>query len=231
MKEFRSIRNPTIKAESQQYGYNDMMYGFLGYPVSQTADITFCKADLVPVGEDQLPHMELTRKIVRRFNDLYKPVLPEPQALLSDCPRLVGLDGKAKMGKSLGNGIYLSDSRAVVAEKVNSALTDPARVRATDIGNPAICTVNTYHSVFNAAEQPDIAARCKGGTIGCVACKKRLSGCLNTLLDPIRERREQFSAKGRIDEILQAGTAKARTVAQETMREIRDAMQISYFKS
>ncbi len=222
--------NPTIKAESQQYGYADLSYGFLGYPISQTADITFCKADLVPVGEDQLPHMELTRKIVRRFNDLYKAVLPEPQALLSDCPRLVGLDGKAKMGKSLGNGIYLSDPSAVVAEKVNAALTDPARVRASDKGTPSLCTVNTYHSVFNDAEQPDLAERCKNGSIGCVACKKRLHACLDTLLDPMRERRAHFTAKpGQIDEILQSGTAKARLVAQETMREIRDAMQIRYF--
>ncbi len=111
--------NPTIKTEMQQYGYDDMMYGFLGYPVSQTADITFCKADLVPVGEDQLPHMELSRKIVRRFNELYKPVLVEPEALVSRVSRLVGLDGNSKMGKSLNNGIYLSDDAETVRQKIN----------------------------------------------------------------------------------------------------------------
>ncbi len=222
--------NPTVKTEVQQYGYKDIMYGFLGYPVSQAADITFCKADLVPVGEDQLPHIELTRKIVRRFNELYKPVLTEPEALLSSVPRLVGLDGNAKMGKSLGNGIYLADTPAAVKQKAFSAVTDPGRIKATDKGNPSICTVYSYHTAFNAAEAQDIAVRCKAGGIGCVACKGQLVNCLEGLLAPIRERRNYYeSRKETVSELLMQGTMKAREAAKETMREVREAMSIAYY--
>ena len=139
--------NPTIKTEAKQYGYNDLTYGFLGYPISQTADITFCNAHLVPVGEDQLPHLELSRKIVRRFNELYKKgsaVLNVPEPLLSDTPRLVGLDGGSKMGKSLNNAIYISDDNKTVAGKIRNAVTDTDRVALPDKGNPDVCrSVNT----------------------------------------------------------------------------------------
>ena len=133
----------------QQYGYDALTYGLLGYPVSQSADITFCNADLVPVGEDQLPHMELTRKIVRRFNDMYGETLKEPQAMLSDCPRLAGLDGNSKMGKSLGNAIYLSDAPQVVTEKVRSAITDTNRISVKTPGNPDVCMVSQYHKAVS----------------------------------------------------------------------------------
>jgi len=222
--------NPTIKSEAAQRGYNDLMYGFLGYPVSQAADITFCKAHVVPVGEDQVPHLELTRKIVRRFNELYKPVLIEPEALVGRVGRLVGLDGNAKMSKSMGNCIFLSDDTSEVLNQVNKAVTDPARIRASDPGHPDICTVYAYHLAFNDVEKEDIAERCRGGLIGCVACKKRLAGVLNDLLEPVRERRDELKKHpGRVDEILRAGTAKALLLAEETMREVREALQIAYF--
>jgi len=221
--------NPTIKTEIQQYGYKDIMYGFLGYPVSQTADITFCKADLVPVGEDQLPHLELARKTVRRFNELYKPVLVEPQALLSRVPRLPGIDGNSKMGKSLGNGIYLSDEQQVVKQKVFSAVTDPGRIRASDKGNPDICTVFTYHSSFNQGEVENIREMCTNGSIGCTVCKNRLSEELDKLLTPIRERRRYYEERpGYVKDILKAGTERARSIAKATMSEVRSAMGIQY---
>lgn len=219
--------NPTVKTEAAQYGYDDMTYGFLGYPVSQSADITFCNADLVPVGEDQLPHMELTRKLVRRFNDMYTPVLKEPQHMLSTCSRLMGLDGNAKMGKSLGNAIYLSDSADEVARKVKTAVTDPKRIKATDPGNPDICVVNKYHQIFTAQEYHNICEMCKQGTIGCVACKKMLTESLNTLLEPFRERRAYYeSHRDEVKEIINSGTAKACAIGNETVRKVKDAMHL-----
>jgi tryptophanyl-tRNA synthetase len=222
--------NPTVKTEIQQYGYRDIMYGFLGYPVSQAADITFCKADLVPVGEDQLPHIELTRKIVRRFNELYKPVLVEPEAMVSKVSRLVGLDGNAKMGKSLNNGIYLSDEVEVVKQKIRTAVTDPQRIRATDKGNPDICTVYQYHQAFNEPEAADIAECCRKGAVGCVGCKNRLNECLNRMLEPIRQKRKYYEERrSTVQEILMTGTARVKGIAAEVMEEVRDAMGIQYF--
>ena len=196
--------------------------------MSQTADITFCGAHLVPVGEDQRPHLELARKIVRRFNDLYGETLTEPEILLSDCPRLAGLDGNAKMGKSLGNAIYLSDDAATVEKKVRSAVTDPGRITAKDPGNPDICVVNRYHAVFNKEEHDEICASCRAGTIGCVACKKRLAAALNRMLDPIRERRAYYEAHlDDVRQIIQAGSDKANRIGNETMRQVKDAMRLS----
>lgn len=223
--------NPTIKTEMQQYGYKDIMYGFLGYPVSQTADITFCKADLVPVGEDQLPHIELSRKIVRRFNELYKPVLVEPEALVSRVSRLVGLDGNSKMGKSLNNGIYLSDDAETVKQKIRSAVTDPARIRVTDKGDPDICTVYKYHQAFNEGEVETVQESCRNAKIGCTACKGNLTNRINQLLDPMRERRAAYEQRPeQVQEILMTGTDKVRAVAKEVMQEVREAMSIDYFK-
>lgn len=223
--------NPTIKTEAEQHGYTDMSYGFLGYPVSQAADITFCKADLVPVGQDQVPHIEFTRKVARRFNELYSPVLVVPEALVGQVGRLVGLDGKAKMSKSLDNAIFLSDSAKEVETRIRSAVTDPARIRATDPGHPEVCTVFEYHKVFNTTEAADIEMRCRAGSIGCVACKKRLSQKINELLEPMRERRIAYQNNPKlIDEILLAGTNRACEVAAQTMKEVRDAMKISYFQ-
>ncbi|NLV21622.1 MAG: tryptophan--tRNA ligase [Syntrophomonadaceae bacterium] len=222
--------NPTVKTEAQQHGFSDMTYGFLGYPVSQAADISIFKANLVPVGDDQIPHIELARKIVRRFNDLYKPVLIEPEALIGEVPRLMGLDGKAKMSKSLNNAIYLSDSASEVESKVKDAVTDPARIRKTDLGHPEICTVYGYHQVFNRSEMEEIEHACRNGEIGCVQCKKKLAGCLNKLLEPMRERRIKYENQPElVKDILEEGSRKARLTAQETMREVRDAMRINYF--
>ncbi|MDF2839644.1 MAG: Tryptophanyl-tRNA synthetase, partial [Clostridia bacterium] len=222
--------NPTTKSEIAQYGYNDIMYGFLGYPISQAADITFCKADLVPVGEDQLPHIELTRKIVRRFNDLYKPVLVEPEAMVSKTSRLVGLDGNAKMGKSLNNGIYLSDCEDIVKQKIKAAVTDPGRIKVIDKGNPEICTIYKYYKAFHEGEVENVAESCRNAAIGCAACKNNLTACVNHILEPIREKRSYYEDRPElVREILIAGTNKVRGVAKEVMKEVRDAMSIGYF--
>jgi len=226
----RLKHNPTIKTEAGQYGFEDnMTYGFLGYPVSQAADILFCRADLVPVGEDQLPVVEVSRFTARRFNELYAPVFPEPQSLSGDTARLVGLDGQAKMSKSIGNCIYLSDSPEDIRTKVMSAVTDPARIHRDDPGHPEICTIFSYQQAFNRDESPDIEERCRAGAIGCVACKKRMVLVIEDLLGPIRERRAQFEKPGVVDEILMAGTGEARNEGARTMEMVRTAMHIDYF--
>jgi tryptophanyl-tRNA synthetase len=227
----RLRHNPTIKTEAAQHGFEaDMTYGFLGYPVSQAADILFCRADLVPVGEDQMPVVEVSRFVARRFNELYGSVFPEPDGLSGETPRLVGLDGQAKMSKSLGNCIYLSDPPEEVRGKVMSAVTDPARIRKDDPGHPEICTVFAYQKAFNPGESSDIEPSCRAGSIGCVACKKRMIQILEELLAPIRERRLLFEAPGRVEEILSAGTALARAEGERTMDLVRTAMHMSYFK-
>ncbi len=219
--------NPTIKTEASNYGYSDMTYGFLGYPVSQSADITFCNADLVPVGEDQLPHMELTRKIVRRFNDLYGETLTEPSAKLSTCSRLMGLDGNAKMGKSLGNAIYLADDAKTVLDKVKQAVTDKNRINLKDPGNPDICMVQKYHKIFNEAEHGNICDMCRNASIGCVACKKNLAEKINTLLDPFRERRAYYEAHtSQVKDIIMTGSEKANKIGEETVRKVKNAMHV-----
>ncbi|HBQ24855.1 MAG TPA: tryptophan--tRNA ligase, partial [Syntrophomonas sp.] len=219
--------NPTVKSEAAQHGFKDMTYGFLGYPVSQAADISIFKAHLVPVGEDQIPHIELARKIVRRFNDLYKPVLIEPEVLVGDVPRLVGLDGRAKMSKSLNNAIFLADTPEEVWQKIRNAVTDPARIHKTDPGHPEVCTVYEYQRVFNPEEVQEIENDCRQGHIGCVNCKKKLSEKINQLLEPMRERREKYKNDS-IREILMEGTKKAHRTALDTMEEVREAMGINY---
>jgi tryptophanyl-tRNA synthetase len=243
--------NPTIKTEAAQYGFTDLSYGFLGYPVSQAADITFCSADLVPVGEDQLPVVEVTRKIVRRFNSLYKirrnssagssslsseecplsdTVLKEPDTLLGTCPRLVGLDGNAKMSKSMGNAIFLSDDEETILAKIKTAVTDPARITLKDKGTPEVCTVSEYHKVFNPDEYGNICSMCRNAAIGCTSCKKRLSDVLNSLLSPIREKRKILEEKPEfIQDILQCGSEKARNEGAETLEIVKEAMSIKYF--
>ncbi|MEC9487999.1 MAG: tryptophan--tRNA ligase [Halanaerobium sp.] len=223
-------KNPTIKSEAEQYGYKSLNYGFLGYPVSQAADITFCKAHLVPVGEDQLPHIEQTRRIVRKFNQLYQPIFPEPEALVGSTSRLMGLDGQAKMSKSLGNAIMLSDDSKTVKEKIRQAKTDPARIHKDDPGHPEVCVVYQYHKIFNPEGYQEVEESCREGTIGCVACKKRLTKVLNSFLDPMRDRRSYYEERiPLVQEILQEGTKEARKVARKTMAEVREAMQIDYF--
>jgi len=222
--------NPTIKTEASQYNFKDLSYGFLGYPISQAADITFCNADLVPVGEDQLPVVEVTRKIVRRFNSLYKPVLKEPDTLLSACPRLVGLDGNTKMSKSMGNAIFLSDDEKTIFSKVKTAVTDTARITLKDKGNPKVCTISEYHKVFNSGEYNDICSMCCNATIGCTACKERLSLVLNTLLSPIREKRKILEERPEyIMEILQFGSEIARKEGMKTLEKVKEVMSIKYF--
>ncbi|TWH78171.1 tryptophan--tRNA ligase [Sedimentibacter saalensis] len=222
--------NPTIKTEAKQYGYDDLSYGFLGYPVSQTADITFCNADLVPVGEDQIPHIELGRKIVRRFNDLYgngRVIIKEPQALISETPRLIGMDGNSKMGKSLGNAIYLSDTVEEVNKKVKSAVTDKNRISVKDKGNPEICTISKYHKAFNHEEYNNICEMCKNASIGCVACKNDLSKKINQLLEPFRERRAYYEENIKeVRDIILTGSQKANMIGNETVDVIKKAMSI-----
>ncbi len=219
--------NPTIKTEAKNYGYADLTYGFLGYPVSQTADITFCNADLVPVGEDQVPHIELARKIVRKFNDMYGTSIVEPQVKLSTVGRLAGLDGNAKMGKSMGNAIYLSDTPEAVWERVRNAVTDPARVTIKIPGTPEICNVYKYHCVFNEAEKDNIAEMCRTAQIGCVACKKRLNAVLNEMLDPIREKRAYYEAhRGEVRDLIIEGTRKANAIGNENIHAIKEKMHV-----
>lgn len=220
--------NPTIKSEANQYGYDDLTYGFLGYPVSQTADITAFQADLVPVGEDQMPHMELARKLVRRFNALYGETLTVPQEMLSEMPRLAGLDGRSKMGKSLGNAVYLSDSAETVMEKVKMAKTDEQRLTKTDKGNPHVCMVSLYHHVFNPGEYENTCALCREGKIGCVGCKKLLYTRLNEMLDPIRERRAYYENHLElVRDLIHTGTDRARKIGEETVQKVKDAMSVT----
>jgi tryptophanyl-tRNA synthetase len=223
------LHNPTIKTEAAQYNFEESMpYGFLGYPVSQAADITFCRAHLVPVGEDQAPHLEQTRRIVRKFNAAYAPVLVEPDSLLE--PKLIGLDGSTKMSKSLGNAIFLADPPEEVRRKVNTAVTDPARIHPTDKGHPDICVVFAYHRAFNREAVPDIEERCRAGSVGCVPCKKLLVTKLEALLGPIRERRAALAARpDDVWDILGNGTRRARRAGAETMALVREAMKIDYF--
>lgn len=222
--------NPTVKTEAKQYGYDDLSYGFLGYPVSQTADITFCNADLVPVGEDQLHHIEQGRKIIRRFNDLYgkgQVIIKEPQALISNTPRLAGLDGNSKMGKSLGNAIYLSDTVEEVNTKIKSAITDKNRIRVKDKGNPDICIVSKYHETFNENEHKNICEMCRNANIGCAACKSLLSEKVNSLLEPFREKRAYYEEhKGEVRDIIFDGSKKANMIGNETVENVKKAMSI-----
>lgn len=222
--------NPTIKSEAQSRGEDEMYYGFLGYPVSQAADITFCKATIIPVGEDQLPLIELTRKVVRRFNELYRPVLTLPRALVGDTPRLVGTDGSAKMSKSLGNAIHLDSSREELELKMRKAVTDPSRVRKGDPGHPEICPVYAYHRCFRPEGAEEIGEECRKGEIGCAECKRRAVEAIAELLEPMAERRAYYAARPReVDDLLMSGTSRARAIARETMLEVREAMGLDYF--
>lgn len=230
--------NPTIKSESRNYGFGEtdgdftydfskLTYGFLGYPVSQTADITFCNADLVPVGEDQLPHIEFSRKLVRRFNEMYGTNITEPEAKLSSTGRLCGLDGNSKMGKSLGNAIYLSDDSKTVSTKVMQAVTDTNRISVKIPGNPDVCTVYTYHKTFNPSETDNICSMCKNAQIGCVACKKLLAEKLNSILDPIREKRAFYETHlDDVKEIIKTGTAKANEIGNAMVTDVKDHMHV-----
>ena len=231
----RLERNPTVKTEIAQkreiFG-ESVTYGFLGYPVSQAADITTFDGELVPVGEDQLPLIEQCREIVRKFNSIYGDVLKEPEAVLSSGKRIKGLDGNEKMGKSLGNAIYLSDSEEEITKKVMSAVTDPQRIKKDDVGNPDVCMVYYYQKLFTENKQVEnICKECKAGTRGCVACKKELAQNIIDTLRPIREKRKYYEEHPElVDKILMEGTAKARKTAQETMKKVKKAMKLDYFE-
>jgi tryptophanyl-tRNA synthetase len=221
-------RVPTYKEQLDNVRDRDLhTYGFLGYPVLQAADILMYKAHYVPVGEDQVPHVELTREIARRFNGFYGPVFPEPQALLTPTPKLPGTDGR-KMSKSYGNAILLSDPPDVVSSKVANMMTDPARKRRTDPGNPDICPVFDHHKIFSPAEvMARVNRECRTAEIGCVDCKKLMAGHLSDYLAPIQERRQPYEKDPQmVWDILDVGTAKARRVAQATMEEVRKAVKL-----
>lgn len=220
-------RCPTYKDQIKELSNKDLeTHGFLGYPVLQSADIIIYKANAVPVGEDQVPHIEMCRELVRRFNNFYGEVFPEPAHLLSPVPKMLGTDGR-KMSKSYDNCIYLKDSRPTVAKKVSRMVTDPARVRRTDPGHPEVCSVFDYHKIFNADEVPRIETDCKAGTLGCVDCKKNLAEKINQALDPFRERRAQYEREPeRVRDIMNVGNLRAQTEAERTMHEVRQAMHL-----
>jgi tryptophanyl-tRNA synthetase len=226
-------RNPTLKAEMEDFGRRSVPVAFFTYPVMQAANILLPRAHLVPVGDDQLPHLEMTREIARRFNRQFKPVFPEPEALVGRVPRLVGTDGQAKMSKSLDNAIYLKDPPAVVQEKVRNMFTDPTRLRATDPGHVENNPVFMYHDAFNAntAEVDELKTRYRRGAVGDVEVKDKLARALNALLEPIRDRRSAYvSNMAAVRDALEQGTARARAVAGETMALVRDALGLEYFR-
>lgn len=216
--------NPTYKEWVQEGKAAN--YGLLGYPILQAADILIYKADTVPVGKDQIPHIEMTREIARRFNRLYGQVFPEPKALLSEFPYVPGEDGR-KMSKSYDNVIHLSDPPRVVQGKVSVFFTDPHKIRKNDPGRPEVCPVFALHSIYNPMETPEIAEFCRTGRLGCVACKKRLAEQLNEALEPLRQRRAEWERRpSDLNDILAEGSRKARQVAQQTMEEVRAAMKL-----
>ena len=230
----RLERNPTVKTEIAQkrelFG-ESVTYGFLGYPVSQAGDITAFSGELVPVGEDQLPLIEQCREIVRKFNSIYGEVLIEPEAILSSGKRIKGLDGNVKMGKSLGNAIYLSDSPEEITRKVMSAVTDPKIIKKDDLVNTDVCMVAYYHQLFTQKEEyENVCKECRAGARGCVACKKQLAQNIIKTLEPIREKRKYYEEHPElVDKILIEGTQKSRKEAQETMKKVKRAMKLDYF--
>ncbi len=223
-------RVPTYKEQQQNLKDRDLStYGFLGYPLLQTADIIVYKADAVPVGEDQAPHIELTREIVRRFNNFYGPVFPEPKTLLTETPRIPGTDGR-KMSKSYGNAVFLKDSPEEVRQKLKPMLTDPARKRRTDAGNPDLCPVFDLHKAFSSAETRAWAAEgCRSAGIGCLDCKAKLTDHLLERLHGIHERRPEFARRpDTVWDILREGDKQARAAAEATLEDVRAAMKLEY---
>ncbi len=218
------MRVPTFKEKARQQPHN-VNYGLVGYPVLQTADIILYKADAVPVGEDQLPHLELAREIVRRFNNLIAPVFPEPQAKLTTAPMIVGLDGENKMSKSLDNHLELAATPEETEKRIKAAFTDPQRLRRNDPGRPEVCNIYSLHGFYDPEKLDEIARQCRAAEIGCVDCKKMLAAALNTAMEPFRERRAEFAArKGYVEEIAIDGAKQARAIARETIREVKEKM-------
>ncbi len=232
----RLQRNPTLKAEMAdvEAKMSSVPVAFFTYPIMQVANILMPKAHLVPVGEDQLPHIEMTREVVRRFNRLFGEVFVEPEGLVGRVPRLVGIDGNAKMSTSLDNAIYLKDDAETVNQKVMRMFTDPTRIHATDPGHVEGNPVFMYHDAFNpdTAEVQDLKDRYVAGKVGDVEVKQKLARALNTLMDPIRERRASYEAHPeQVREALAEGSSHARKVAQETMTEVRNALRLNYLET
>ena len=221
-------RCPTYKEQLREIKTRNLnTYGFLGYPVLQAADILLYKADKVPVGEDQLPHLELTREIARRFNSLYKKeVFPSPDAILTKTPRLLGLDGR-KMSKSYDNTINLSDSEETLRKKTQNMFTDPERIKLSDNGHPDICNVFSYYSTFIPEMKPEVRDWCTHAKLGCTDCKKRLASELLDKLKPIHKKRQELiKDKAKIRKILRDGSDKAISTATKTIKETREAMHL-----
>jgi len=223
----RLERNPTVKEQAKALGVDaNMVFGHLGYPVLQAADIILYKAHLVPVGEDQLPHVELTREVARKFNSTYDDVFIVPRGQVTEFSRLPGLDGN-KMSKSLGNTILLSDSPEDIGKKVMRAITDPEKIRKGDPGRPEVCNVYTYHRKFNPEEIPEVSRDCKSGALGCVDCKRNLAGKIAEYFAEFREKREYYETHvDEVKEIIANGDKIAGEVAEQTMKEVYDAMHI-----
>ncbi len=224
----RLERNPAVKDQVRDLNIENVSYGHLGYPVLQAADILLYKGDLVPVGEDQVPHVEIAREIARRFNNQYGVVFPEPEPKLTKFARLPGLDGiDKKMSKSTGTTILLSDPPADIERKMKMAVTDPQKIRRNDPGRPEICLVFTYHKKFNEAEAGQIEADCRSGVLGCVECKKRVAARIAESLAPFREKRAHFEQHmDEVHDILADGERRARARAQATMTEVRTVMRL-----
>ena len=219
-------RVPTYKEKLTEVKDRDLhTFGFLGYPVLQSADILMYKADFVPVGIDQMPHLEITREICRRFNYFYGNTFPEPEGLLTEFPKVTGIDGR-KMSKSYDNCVYLSDSPEDVEKKIKTMVTDPQRVRRTDKGDPELSPVFQLHKIFSSKkEQDEVAEGCRTAGIGCIDCKKVLINNLFKILEPIREKRRHFLDRPKlVDDIIRQGTERAGKAASETMKEVRAAL-------
>ena len=221
-------RNPTYKEKQEEITEKDLTtYGFLGYPVLQAADILLYKPDLVPVGKDQLPHLELTREVGRRFNSLYTSVFPEPKEYLTQFPKVLGTDGR-KMSKSYHNTINLSDTETLVRQKLKTMVTDPARVRRTDKGNPELCPVYDFHKIFSSEDViKQIDTDCRTAAIGCIDCKRQVANAMVERFSPMWETRATFTTRPKhTQEVVEEGRKRAATVASETMAEVKEAMKI-----
>lgn len=221
-------RNPTYKEQLREVVQKDLStYGFMGYPVLQAADILMYKANGVPVGEDQAPHVEMTREIARRFNYFYGEVFPIPDTLLAPTSKLLGLD-RRKMSKSYNNAIFLSDTREEIFEKVDRMITDPQRIRRTDPGDPGVCNVFSFHEIYTPYETlMQIDRDCRTAGIGCVECKRIMAENLDKGLSPIRERRRELASDlDRVKEIIERGNERSRSIARESMAEVREAVRI-----
>jgi len=221
-------RNPTYKDQIIQLDNKDLStFGFLGYPVLQAADIIMYKPDGVPVGVDQVPHVEITREIARRFNYLYAEVFPEPEAMLTQTPKILGLD-RRKMSKSYGNAIFMSDSPEQIAQKTSRMITDPMRQKKSDPGDPDICNVFDFHKLYSDKEMVDeINEQCRAGAIGCVDCKKKMTANLTAALEPTREKRAWYETRpDEVKQIIETGNAAATVVARQTMTDVRNALKL-----